>query len=220
MKYRILTASAIATIIFGCASTNSHKYELGDGKYAFHQQGQAKQQVYVYVDEDSIGLFSDKQGSQPVMPNMTEKVYLSKRSFDLDVLAVPFKFRSASQNLPRQLTTDFNGNIFLGYRFDRFHLIDKKTPIGWKRYYKHHGISVGGFGGLGAAAITPWTTNGKIGDEYSGFVISRGLAVLVGINNLTVGTGIGWDYLTDRDKSIWIYQNKPWLGLMIGLNLN
>lgn len=34
------------------------------------------------------------------------------------------------------------------------------------------------------------------------------------------GVGVGWDYLTDRDKGIWIYQNKPWYGLTVGLNLN
>jgi hypothetical protein len=32
---------------------------------------------------------------------------------------------------------------------------------------------------------------------------------MFGLNNLTVGAGVGWDSLTDRDKNIWIYQNKP-----------
>lgn len=43
---------------------------------------------------------------------------------------------------------------------------------------------------------------------------------MIGVNNLTVGVGVGWDYLTDRDKAIWIYQNKPWIGVTIGLNIN
>lgn len=42
---------------------------------------------------------------------------------------------------------------------------------------------------------------------------------MVGINNLTVGLGVGWDYVTDRDKDVWIYQNKAWYGLILGLNL-
>ncbi|MFN3840039.1 MAG: hypothetical protein ACK4RF_04960 [Cyclobacteriaceae bacterium] len=68
--------------------------------------------------------------------------------------------------------------------------------------------------------ISPWTTNNQITDEYDGFILSRGLSAMAGINNLTVGVAIGWDYLTDRDKVVWIYQNKPWVGLMIGLNIN
>jgi hypothetical protein len=68
--------------------------------------------------------------------------------------------------------------------------------------------------------MTPWTTNNQMMDEYNGMVLARGLTGMVGINALTVGIGVGWDYLTDRDNDIWIYQNKPWYGLTIGLNLN
>ena len=58
------------------------------------------------------------------------------------------------------------------------------------------------------------------GDEYTGFVLSRGIAAMAGISNLTVGIGVGWDNLTDRDRTIWIYQHKAWYGVTIGLNLN
>lgn len=207
--------------IYGCSSVrNTHKYELDDGRYLFRQPDEKFRPVYVYVHDDSVSLFEDETGSKPIQPQVLKDEIFVKRSFDIDVIAVPFKFRPAAVNLPRQLTTDFNGNLFLGYRVDRFRLIHKKTPIGWKRFYKHRGLSIGGFGGLGTAAITPWTTNNLMTDEYTGFVLSRGLAVMVGIDNLTVGAGIGWDNLTDRDKHIWIYQNKPWFGLTIGLNLN
>jgi hypothetical protein len=68
--------------------------------------------------------------------------------------------------------------------------------------------------------MTPWTTNQGMTDEYNGFILSRGIALMIGVNNLTVGAGIGWDYLTDRDKDIWIYQNKAWYGLTFSLHLN
>jgi len=220
-KVRVIPVFIVMAALYGCSSTrNSHKYELSDGRYSFRQDGEKFRKVYAYVDGDSVSLFSDEKGSQAVIPQVLKDEFLIKRSFDVDVIAVPFKFRPASVNLPRQLTTDFNGNLFLGYRVDRFRLIHKKTPIGWKRYYKHRGISVGGFGGLGTSAITPWTTNNLMTDEYTGFVLSRGLAAMIGLDNLTFGVGIGWDHLTDRDKKIWIYQNKPWFGLTLGLNLN
>lgn len=210
-----------AAVLYGCASTNnSKKYELDDGRYAYRQPGEDFRKVFVYVMDDSVALFEDQKGERPIIPQVLKDELFIKRSFDVDVLAVPFKFRGASVNLPRQLTTDFNGNIFVGYRIDRFRLIHKHTPLGWKRFYKHRGVSFGAFGGLGTAAITPWTTNNLMTDEYTGFVLSRGAAVMVGISNLTVGVGVGWDHLTDRDKTIWIYQNKPWYGLTVGLNLN
>jgi hypothetical protein len=49
--------------------------------------------------------------------------------------------------------------------------------------------------------VTPWTTNNKITDEYNGFVLSRGVAVMVGINTLTVGVGAGWEYLIGTKES-------------------
>ncbi len=218
---RLFAVLLLLLCLYGCSSTrNSHKYELADGRYSFRQPGEKFRPVYVYVLDDSVSLFEDEAGTRPVVQQVLKDEYFIKRTFDLDVMAIPFKFRAASVNLPRQLTTDFNGNLFVGYRVDRFRLIHKKTPVGWKRFYKHRGLAVGGFAGLGTAAITPWTTNNQMTDEYTGFVLSRGVAVMAGINNLTVGVGIGWDHLTDRDKHIWIYQNKPWFGVTIGLNLN
>jgi len=220
MKY--FSALVIVLALYGCSSfkNSNKKYELNDGRYAYRQPGEEFRKVWVYVQDDSVSLFADEKGTQPIVPQVLKDELFIKRSFDIDVIAIPFKVRPAAVNLPKQLTTDFNGNIFVGYRIDRFRLVHKDTPIGWKRFYKHRGIGIGAFGGLGTAAITPWTTNNLMSDEYTGFVLSRGAALIFGINNLTVGTAIGWDHLTDRDKHIWIYQNKPWFGLTIGLNLN
>src|SRR5262249_641937 len=134
-----------------------------------------------------------------------------KPSLDIDVLVVPMKYRSAVLDIPRQLNADFNGNIFLGYRIDRFRSHFKKTPAGFSHTTRHRALSVGVFGGLGATDINPTTTSYQTTDEYKGLVLSRGFALMFGVNNLTVGVGLGWDALTDRDKNIWAYQNKSWL---------
>jgi hypothetical protein len=193
---------------------------LGDGEYAFRQPQHKYKKAFVYVQEDSIRIFLAENINAPYIPEPHKDQFFLKRSFDVDVMTVAFKFRPVAAGLPRQLTTDFNGNIFVGYRVDRFRVLYKETPVGLKRIYKHRGLSIGAFGGLGSTSITPYTTANKITEEYSGFILSRGLATMVGVNNLTVGIGIGWDYLTDRDKGVWIYQNKPWYGLTLGLNLN
>ncbi len=196
------------------------KYQLNDGTYEFKQHPDRYKKVFVYVADDTMSIYLKEKITEPFIPDRLKDQFFLKRSFDVDVMTIPFKFRPAIGNMPRQLTTDFNGNIFIGYRIDRFRISYKKTPIGVKQINKHRGLSIGGFGGLGSTSVTPSTTNNQIADEYSGFILSHGLAVMVGVNNLTVGIGIGWDYLTDRDKNIWIYQNKPWYGLTVGLNLN
>jgi hypothetical protein len=196
------------------------KYQLNDGTYEFKQRPDRYKKVFVYVADDTMSIYLKEKITESFIPDRLKDQFFLKRSFDVDVMTIPFKFRPAIGNMPRQLTTDFNGNIFIGYRIDRFRISYRKTPIGVKQVNKHRGLSIGGFGGLGSTSVTPSTTNNQIADEYSGFILSRGLAVMVGVNNLTVGIGIGWDYLTDRDKNAWIYQNKPWYGLTVGLNLN
>jgi hypothetical protein len=208
-------------ILSACGTLkNSPKYQLSDDVYAYREKNAKYEKAWVYVKDDTISIVSyrDQHYIQPSEPNID--LFFLKRSFDIDVMTVGFKYRPATLNLPRQLTTDFNGNVYLGYRFDRFKVRHKSTPLGVKKIYSHRGITGGLFGGIGSTAVTPWTTNNLVADEYNGFTISRGLALMVGINSLTVGFGIGWDALTDRDKSVWIYQNKPWYGLTVGLNLN
>ncbi len=56
--------------------------------------------------------------------------------------------------------------------------------------------------------------------EYDGFIFMNGVAGIVAVNRLTFGLGIGLDILLDKNKSYWIYQHKPWIGLTVGLNLN
>ncbi len=212
----------ILLVVLNACSTikDSPNYQLADGQYKFRQTGIEYKKAFLHVEEDSIKIFLKEKMNEQYIPDPVKDQFFIKRSFDLDVITVPFKFRPITAGLPRQLITDFNGSVYIGYRIDRVRLIKKETPAGIKQSYRHRGLTVGGFGGLGSTSITPWTTNNQTADEYNGLVLSRGLAVMVGLNNLTVGVGVGWDYLTDRDKHIWIYQNKPWYGLTLGLNLN
>ena len=42
----------------------------------------------------------------------------------------------------------------------------------------------------------------------------------INFNNITAGLALGFDNLLDKNKKIWIYENKYWIGLTFGLNLN
>lgn len=64
------------------------------------------------------------------------------------------------------------------------------------------------------------TTNNAIATEYDGLILQKGIAGIVAINKLTIGVSVGFDDLLDRNNKNWIYENKPWFGLMLGLNLN
>jgi hypothetical protein len=220
MFKKIKVLLLLLVMLNACSSfRDTPKYQLSDGKYRFKETGGKYRKAYVYLKDDTTTVLLEP-GNEVLVPDETKEQLFVKPSFDIDVMTVLFKYRPATANLPRQLTTDFNGNGYFGYRVDRFKIRHKETPFGKKQIYSHRALTVGTFLGLGATSVTPWTTNNKTTDEYNGLVLTRGLAFMVGINNLTVGLGVGWDYLTDRDKDIWIYQHKPWYGLTLGLNLN
>jgi hypothetical protein len=206
-------------IMSGCAGLKDlPKYQLKNDYYLFKQAGAKPIDVFVDVQEDTLILISANKMAVDVKPGKDQT--LMKKSFDVDIMTVLFKYRPQTLGFPRQLNSTFNGNVYFGYRIDRFKVHFKNTPIGTKREINHSALTVGAFTGMGTAAINPWTTNYRTADEYDGLVLTRGIAVMIGVNSLTVGIGVGWDYLTDRDKDIWIYQNKPWYGLTLGLNLN
>jgi len=43
---------------------------------------------------------------------------------------------------------------------------------------------------------------------------------LLAVQNISIAMGIGFDFLLDGNRDVWIYQNKPWLGFAVGINLN
>jgi len=206
------------TLLFLAASCTTHKYELTDGKYRFLKEGKYIP-IRLYVQDDSVAIFARK-GDEAVQREKFGTEKFLKQSLDVDINTVLFKFRPANASLPKQLTADFNGNVYLGYRLDKFGIRHQQTPVGIKKQTQHFALSAGTFVGMGATQVTPWTTNNAITREYSGLVFSNGISVLSGINNLTVGVSIGWDHLNGRDKQKWIYQREVWYGLTLGLNLN
>lgn len=210
----------LAIIVSSCSEIlSSHKYELTDGNYRLSLNRQQPVKVEVFVEDDSVMIY-EKESKAIVPVVFSQQQKCNKRSFDVDVMSIAFKYRPQRSTLPAQLTTDFNGNVYFGYRIDQFKFSNRETPFGQRKKLRHRAVTAGVFTGIGSTALTPWTTNGAITDEYSGFEWSRGVALMIGVNNLTVGGGVGWDHLRGRDKEVWIYQNKPWYGVTIGLNIN
>ena len=170
------------------------------------------------VNKNNPFIFSFNEMAQPGSPAFLK---LSKSSLDIDVLTIPFKYRSSIAGFPNQLNTNFSTAIYAGFRNDRYRFFFSTNPVGGQRKeLKHFGIGVGVFTGLGSTAMNPWTTQDQVQSEYDGFVFMNGIAGIVAVSNFTFGVGIGLDALLDKNKRYWIYQHKPWIGLTVGLNIN
>lgn len=200
-----------------CASLRNPRHQLSDGHYRLKENGSKSKKVFIQAVDDSLVVYKDDKVHESPLRHNSKFI---KHSFDVDLVTITFKYRPSAMGFPRQLTADFNGNVYLGYRTDQFTKFHEQTPAGVRKSVRHKALTAGGFLGIGSSAITPWTTNYRTTDEYSALVISKGVAVMAGVNSLTIGLAVGWDAVTDRDKDIWIYQNKAWYGVSVGLSIN
>lgn len=145
---------------------------------------------------------------------------LYRNTFDIDVLTVPFKIRPSVKGFPEQLTADFDAALYLGKRRDNYQIDNVKSKGSSKLQLTGVGYGYGGFVGLGSVTMNPFVTNQAIDYEYDGFVINGGFAGIYDAKKFNIGLAIGADFLVDKNRRNWIYQGKPWLGVLFGINLN
>jgi hypothetical protein len=142
-----------------------------------------------------------------------------RRAFDIDVLTIPFKIRPSVKGFPEQLNANFSAALYLGRRFDFYRLT--KTPAREQGFtLSGLGIGYGGFIGLGSVTMNPFVTQNKINYEYDGFVLTSGVAAIYDAKKFNLGLALGNDFLVDKNRENWIYQQKPWFGILFGINLN
>lgn len=238
-RYRSVTGLLFTSLLtlYGCKGLKDNpKYEFADGVYHARVQGK-KAHVYIENTNDSIIVYSLKKGWKRLSLNastLPKKSFPQKSTvetiranrywqngFDIDILTIPLKFRPPVQSFPNQFSNNLNGAVYLGFRNDTYRLSYDKNPIGQiNQKIRHYGMSAGIITGLGATAMNPYVTNNQISIEYDGMIWSKGLAVIMGVDNFTFGVIGGIDHLLDKNRTYWIYNGKPYFGLAVGLNLN
>lgn len=210
-------------LLSSCASIEQiHKNELSDGSY---KQIDAIKNKSVQIENlnDTIAVYYNAMQSinLPMYNSKQENIQFKKLSFDVDLITIPVKYRPSIKGIPNQLTTDINASIYLGIRNDLYKINYSKSISGlYKRKIHHVGFSIGSILGIGNTLVNEHYTSSQITNEYQGIVLSKGIAGIVAINNYTIGLSYGFDQLLDKNRLFWVYQQKPWLGLTLGLNIN
>lgn len=205
---------------------------LNSGYYKLKSKHENTQNIYLDVTNEQINVYHltknqpDKNQFLTIpltkMDSLVCKpMVFKKHSLDIDITTILLKYRPSVYGLPAQLTTDLNMALYFGSRHDYFPIRNKKDPLGMS-YHKlsNWGYDYGVFVGPGTTLISPFTTNNRSTNEYSGMIIQTGIAGFIESNIVSFGLAIGYDYLMNPDRKIWIYTNKPWVGFIIGVALN
>ncbi len=141
-------------------------------------------------------------------------------ALDIDLFTLPFKYRFPTADQPGQLEDKLNVGIHIGMRYD----LGRYRTVYFRRNQRSEistfSIGLGGFMCFAPATVTPFSTLGKVQDDYQALGLNYGLATTFSIRSFSAGLALGVETLTDRNRRLWIYQNKPWLGITFGLNLN
>lgn len=180
------------------------------------------QKIYVVDGGDSLQLVLPATDERRQVTRSTYQSWTFQRSeIDVDVFTLPFKIRPSQGNLPPQLNSNFNAAVYLGRRIDlyKYHW-EQVTPTFAVRKLRSRGLGYGLFAGIGSVAINDYVTRQPVGVEYEGVVLNAGIATIYDARIFNVGVAVGVDQLTDRNSRGWIYQQKPWFGVLFGLNLN
>lgn len=223
----------VSIFIFNSCSVieNASKHGLESGYYEMKSGGDPIQKVYLDVGDEEITIYPDNgvDLGSPVSQiplSSSDSIYIFpekfiKKSIDLDITTIPLKLRPSVNDLPMQMNIDFNAALYLGWRHDSYQVNSIVTPL---KKCNHNIVSMGYdfgiFTGLGSTLLSPFTTNDAISYEYSGLIIQYGVAGFIESTVASFGLAVGYDYLVSPDRSIWIYNKKPWVGLIIGFPLN
>ena len=230
--YFVITIWLIGLLTSCNSLEKASTHGLNSGYYKLKTENKNDQNVYLDVTNEQIDVYHhikrqpDKKQFLAIPLNKADStvfgpMIFKKQSIDVDITSILLKYHPSVYGMPAQLTTDLNMALYVGWRYDYYHVMSKSDPLG-RSYHKisNRGYDFGVFTGPGTTLISPFTTQNKRTDEYSAMIIQTGIAGFIESNVASFGLAIGYDYLLNPDRKLWLYNNKPWVGFIAGIALN
>ncbi len=231
-----LVFGSLVFISSGCVSLGKlARHDFNSGFYKLKGIDNKPSRVYAEVIEDSIIVYPLIPGSKKGFPDFSESIsarisrikpdnYLYKSTFssssvDIDLTTIIFKSRYSMDDVPNQFSADLDIALYVGLRKDFYSIVSPSHPLHEeKSFVRQIGFDLGLFAGIGSTPVNPTVTNNKISQEYDAMIFQKGIAAFISVNKMSVGLAVGFDNLLDKSKSAWIYNQKPYLGLIISVS--
>jgi hypothetical protein len=232
--YSFILVGCFALLCGSCGMFKpSAKTAFVDGTYK-QISNNTSRKVFVDINGDSLLVHPYVSDGSRVFSKKPEQILpfevpepddhqsvFSKSSYDMDFITIPLKYRFGAKGVPPQLNANLTGALYLGYRTDRYAVKYNSNPLQKSlRSITHFGFSVGLYTGLGNTFMSATNTAKQIEQEYDGLVWTKGISGIIGLNSFTVGLTLGFDNLLDKNRKVWVYESKPYIGFALGLNLN
>jgi hypothetical protein len=235
---KIIKLSGLAILLFSTYSCvpfdKIYSHEFNSGYFKLKSYGSKPEKIYLNLTEDSLfvypviknnksvisdtaGIRADKISSVSPGSDFYQSTFI-KTSADVDLSTVIVKYRPAVANVQSQLNSNVNAILYAGFRKDFFRIKSHTSPIrDLNTFIRHTGFDFGFFAGIGITPVNPTVTMNRTTQEYDGIVFQKGISVFGTFENMSIGIALGFDNLLDNNKNIWIYNQKPWIGIVLGI---
>jgi hypothetical protein len=211
------------------------RHDFDSGFYKLKSPGSLTSSVYTEVIEDSVILYPVITEGKKDFPNTSSSkgfkisrvkhddyLYGStfvSNSLDIDLTSIIFKSRHSRDDVPNQFSADLDIAVYAGFRKDFYKIVTPVHPFHEeKSYIRQIGLDLGIFAGIGSSPVNPTVTNNEVSQTYDAMIFQKGVAGFISINRFSVGLAVGFDNLADKNKSSWIYNQKPYMGLIISVS--
>jgi hypothetical protein len=234
-RFTLLLLVVVSLLPYGCAPFDKiYSHDFSSGYYKLKGPETSVPKVYVETNGDSLTLYPANGIGKSLTPDLSSpkisaissiapnsNLYNStfvRTSADIDLSTILLKYRPHAGNVPSQLSTNVNGIFYVGFRKDFFKVISHVSPGRVrKNSIRHTGFDFGPYAGIGIAPVNYTVTMNATLQEYDGIVFQKGFAVFGTVENMSVGFSIGFDNLLDKNKNIWVFNGKPYFGIIIGI---
>jgi hypothetical protein len=235
-RFVIMVTVCMCVLLSGCTSLGKlARHDFDSGYYKLKVHGTKPVRVYAEVADDSVIVYPLSIVGNKEVPNTSSSIgtrisrikpdnYLyhscfTNNSLDIDLTSILFKSRHSMDDVPNQFSADLDIAIYMGIRKDFYKIVSPVKQIHEeKSYIRQIGFDFGVFAGIGSSPVNPTVTNNKINQEYDAMIFQKGFAGFISINKMSFGLAVGFDNLLDKSKSSWIYNQKPYLGLIISVS--
>jgi hypothetical protein len=221
---------------FSCVPVHKiARHDFDSGIFKLETEDAVNQEVYTKVSGDSITVYPLTTSGSTKVPdingfsatrigivsseNYFYKSRFTKNSIDADLTTILLKYRPEQGDVPNQLSSNLNAALYVGLRKDFFKIIPYKTPLKEEfSFLRHTAFDAGFFAGIGITPVNPTVTSGNVNLEYDGIVFQKGIAGYITFANMSIGITLGFDTLLDKNRKVWLFSEKPYLGIAIGIS--
>jgi len=133
-------------------------------------------------------------------------------------VSVPFKVRPrANDSIPYEVSTSANVGFAFGWEFThKWYSNIYEGGSGLKSRTRQFSYAPSVFFGPTTVALKNGNTNNLIGKDRTILGLNAGAMMVFGVSRFDVGLAAGFDWGLGKPSKNWIYQGKPWFGLVVG----